>query len=399
METPDLAFGESSFSERTPQVRVHRPSRAERGLCRRCGAVPEKGYLTCRACLEKAKTRYSPKEAKANPNPNGRLCKCGCGNPLVGQATQWFSEKCQNRWVWLNRTKKGKPKVCKRPGCQTTFRGGHDKLYCSTECRKADWYRCNPERAAEAVAKKGQKLQTLSCQACGESFEQERVAQTYCDNCRQVDRVARVWHESVNVREVLERDGWKCQHCGCDTQEARRGTLEDNAPELDHILPLACGGAHSYFNTQCLCRKCNREKREDIAKELRLIGVTDLEPYQKAKHAPIVGERKERLCACGCGQMFVPSHSNTTGCRRGHMTPEMKALCRQAGRSGVRGGRWSDTARAARKRAKKRWLEKQRQDDAHLWKEDALPPCKADDLAAMQAAMRMRMAGAKKATI
>jgi 5-methylcytosine-specific restriction endonuclease McrA len=39
-----------------------------------------------------------------------------------------------------------------------------------------------------------------------------------------------------------------------------RGTHADRAPELDHILPLAAGGDHTFDNVACACRKCNQAK-------------------------------------------------------------------------------------------------------------------------------------------
>jgi hypothetical protein len=59
---------------------------------------------------------------------------------------------------------------------------------------------------------------------------------------------------------TLQRDGWRCRICDCSTPERLRGTQDDNAPELDHIIPLAVGGKHTPENTQCLCRVCNSIK-------------------------------------------------------------------------------------------------------------------------------------------
>lgn len=66
--------------------------------------------------------------------------------------------------------------------------------------------------------------------------------------------------ENVNPIKVFERDKWKCQICGVKTPRRLRGKYDDNAPELDHIMPLSLGGARSYMNTQCACRKCNSDK-------------------------------------------------------------------------------------------------------------------------------------------
>lgn len=37
-------------------------------------------------------------------------------------------------------------------------------------------------------------------------------------------------------------------------------SLEDKAPEVDHIVPLARGGSHTWDNVACACRKRNQSK-------------------------------------------------------------------------------------------------------------------------------------------
>ena len=74
--------------------------------------------------------------------------------------------------------------------------------------------------------------------------------------------------ESVDPFKVFERDGYMCQACGTNTPIGKRGSIDADAPELDHIVPLAKGGQHTYSNTQCLCRKCNRRKSDYLPQEL-----------------------------------------------------------------------------------------------------------------------------------
>lgn len=69
--------------------------------------------------------------------------------------------------------------------------------------------------------------------------------------------------ESFDPFEVFERDNWQCKSCGLSTPKDKRGSFDDDAPELDHILPLSKGGEHTRVNTQCLCRKCNRIKSDN----------------------------------------------------------------------------------------------------------------------------------------
>ena len=83
-------------------------------------------------------------------------------------------------------------------------------------------------------------------------------------------RAAKVEREPLRVLDVLARDGWRCQLCGCSTPKRLRGQMVDNAPELDHIVPLACGGPHTYANTQCACRRCNGAKGTNTVGQLRL---------------------------------------------------------------------------------------------------------------------------------
>lgn len=63
-----------------------------------------------------------------------------------------------------------------------------------------------------------------------------------------------------DIHKVFERDKWTCQLCGVPTPKLKRGSYDDDAPELDHVVAMSKGGPHTPDNTQCLCRKCNREK-------------------------------------------------------------------------------------------------------------------------------------------
>lgn len=54
------------------------------------------------------------------------------------------------------------------------------------------------------------------------------------------------------ILAMVEKQKWRCAACGCSV---RRGY------EMDHVMPLALGGAHSIQNIQILCRRCNRSKQ------------------------------------------------------------------------------------------------------------------------------------------
>lgn len=51
--------------------------------------------------------------------------------------------------------------------------------------------------------------------------------------------------------------GWyTCIRCG---KKLRKGDVD-----IDHILPQSWGGGHGADNLQCLCKHCNRSKRDSL---------------------------------------------------------------------------------------------------------------------------------------
>lgn len=144
--------------------------------------------------------------------------------------------------------------------------------YCSDECRPSH-YEWQPSVKA--------------CANCSIEFVQERKWQACCsDECSEAARkradeafrssakgrarkkhdkaIRRARHsieaEPLDPLAVFARDRWKCQLCGKRTPQRLRGQMVADAPELDHIIPLALGGGHTWANVQCACRECNGRK-------------------------------------------------------------------------------------------------------------------------------------------
>lgn len=69
-----------------------------------------------------------------------------------------------------------------------------------------------------------------------------------------------VAYEPINPIMLFDRDRWRCQVCGIKTPKKLRGSFKPNAPELDHRIPMAMGGPHTWANVQCACRSCNTKK-------------------------------------------------------------------------------------------------------------------------------------------
>lgn len=110
---------------------------------------------------------------------------------------------------------------------------------------------------------------TVTCKECGKGYV-GNAKREYCYDCkaqkdkelRRINRDKRkaaeryaTIAEPVDRVKVFNRDKWKCRMCGVKVQAKRPN--DDNAAQLDHIVPLSKGGVHTYSNVQCLCRKCN----------------------------------------------------------------------------------------------------------------------------------------------
>lgn len=191
-------------------------AREQREAAQQATALPPhtKVYLHC--CKICEKHFYGKAKRKS-------VCSDVCAKALAS-----FKAKQNNKLL-----KVVTPTACKE--CGSVFRaeyGDKRKLYCSRPC-------------AEKVIRRSKR-----------SKERARL------------KAARV--ETVDPFQVFNRDGWRCQICHKPTPRKLRGTISPNAPELDHIVPLAQGGEHSYGNTQCACRKCNASKSDRVYGQLNL---------------------------------------------------------------------------------------------------------------------------------
>ena len=189
-------------------------------------------------------------------------------------------------------------------------RVAHAIKYCSRQCQWAS-------RRRPPVLPKTKPIILVACAECGQPFEQARTNQSYCSvRCRtrrygraqlralrdrterqclecatvfaplgygdkrrlfcstkcglrnggraskavRRARLRRVLAERIDPMVIFARDVWACCACRVETPRALRGTVEPNAPELDHIVPVSQGGAHMEANVQLLCRRCNQLK-------------------------------------------------------------------------------------------------------------------------------------------
>lgn len=133
--------------------------------------------------------------------------------------------------------------TCK--GCQSEYvRAMLWQHFCSGKCKEASQGK-NKESRKEYAKRRRKTAKGRADKKLYKTLRRRRELAEY---------------EAIDPIQVLTRDRWVCQLCGIKTPRALRGTNEPNAPELDHVIPLALGGSHTWGNLQCLCRTCNGKK-------------------------------------------------------------------------------------------------------------------------------------------
>jgi len=115
------------------------------------------------------------------------------------------------------------------------------------------------------------------CASCGKTFTSNHPTQKYCsEKCKKTRKKSAgtyrrrcrhygVYYDpSVTRIKVVRRDKNICQICGktCNPKDKSWGSLGPDFPTLDHIIPLAKGGTHTWNNVQCACAICNSYKRD-----------------------------------------------------------------------------------------------------------------------------------------
>lgn len=232
------------------------------------------GKATCVTCGSEfqPKSQADPKQGRFN-----KYCstKCRTAHP------DWKNVKRQKAAQYL--TKKPFSNVffpdCKV--CGKLFTASLSKtMLCSTPCR-AEWGRIK----AYQNDSKGFVSENFNCQECGKAFatkygvKRRMFCSEKCSsrNVKRAGRHARrarlkqVEVERISPIIIFTRDKWTCRICGIKTPKKLQGLSVDNAPSLDHIIPVAKGGSHTYANLQCACRRCNSYKCDKIIGQLPLL--------------------------------------------------------------------------------------------------------------------------------
>lgn len=183
-------------------------------VCKHCGQTfrPKHHTRIHYCCREHA---FAAKAAKPLPYPNCEVCGAPCprrGMKVCGKACAQAKQKAA--------LEAAKPthvgRICRNCGMSFSAIYGTRVTLCSEACR---------------MVRNAQSRRLMK----------QRHGHKYRDRAR----LAGVEYEPVGAEAVMDRDNWRCQICGRKTPKRYRGTFRDDAPELDHRIPMALGGGHT----------------------------------------------------------------------------------------------------------------------------------------------------------
>lgn len=171
--------------------------------------------------------------------------------------------------------------------CSAAFISRIVRATCSAACA-AERKRLEIKRYGDRKTRAAQEQAgVFACLECGSEFTRldRPGAKAYCsDACsrrvgkrnansrkrrRQRFREQRRKGDSIQLAKLIERDGGKCQLCG---RKVTGGQWPGDrlAPTVDHIVPLAHGGTHTWNNVQLAHAECNFTRRDVGPAQMRM---------------------------------------------------------------------------------------------------------------------------------
>ncbi len=117
------------------------------------------------------------------------------------------------------------------------------------------WYEQNRERAS-ARARAWHAAHPEKVRETAKRWATRHPEETREHTTRRRARLRRVKIGVVNRAEVFARSGGRCAYC--------REPITPKSWHLDHVIPLARGGAHAMDNVVASCPPCNQRKSDSL---------------------------------------------------------------------------------------------------------------------------------------
>lgn len=196
-----------------------------------------------------------------------RYCSAACSNRAAARRRTGGHRRIRVRYYF---------RLCRVCGALTEARSG-PRVYCSDDCYRQYLH---DRHVASYVSVEPHET---TCKRCGAVFvaKWRRV----CDRCVEMARRAaakrgnrrrrarlRIASVPYHDEDIFERDGWRCHICHRKVRRDKAGAgYHPLQPTIDHIIPLADGGADAPVNVATAHNICNSVKGASGPGQLRLL--------------------------------------------------------------------------------------------------------------------------------
>lgn len=240
--------------------------------CVDCSRKVSAGAQRCRPCRAKVQRRLA-----LATSPNVFVCE-HCARPALRQlGGRNLKNGSLRRWCCM---------ACRSAAARRL----HDEVKALRRIQHNNRFSKPPRSWADRYRERYAATweQPRSCGVCGTAFLKQYgqgALRAFCsDAC--AGEARRRWKraekskrraqmrglpaQAIDPIAVFERDRWRCHLCARSVRRAFRGSTDDLAPELDHVVPLAQGGRHVWDNVALAHRICNQRKSDSVRGQLML---------------------------------------------------------------------------------------------------------------------------------
>lgn len=280
-------------------------------ICKGCGREFTPTHGNNKYCSVQCRDKHSGR-ITYNRGTTGTCKECGRPFKKIYGSEQFCSIDC--RKIATYRKKQADRQAQKQPiaprnclYCGKEFTPKRsDTKYCCHECAdkhrtqqkycggltgeerervKREHQRLNQMKAVEAWKAKANakpkpapKYYTGTCAVCGKTFTTRNPAQKTCSKqcgkklqyARKQSRIPKeqIIDKDITLEALYRRDSGVCYLCGglCDwaDKDKEKNTVGAKYPSIDHIIPIARGGLHSWGNVRLAHFKCNVMKSDSL---------------------------------------------------------------------------------------------------------------------------------------
>ena len=231
-------------------------------------------FVECERCGQMFKQRSSDAKycSVSCSSSTGRVC-AWCGTKEISKV-RFANDYCSEECYVAHHTKQCE--ICNNEFIAVPL----TRKFCSIECSDESARRRSLQASMDV------HNGVCICLECGSTFKREYGdKRRHCSNTCKRKRTRRDKRnykakrraqkknagtvERIDSRMVFKRDNWTCGICG-EKIDRRTKFPHPRCAVLDHIIPLARGGTHTWNNVQCAHNECNGRKSDKQIGQLRL---------------------------------------------------------------------------------------------------------------------------------